>query len=614
MAHETIASMIAHRIEECPGDAALRVKRDGRWTDITWSVLGERMEHIAAGLLTAMELEPRDAITILGNTSADWIACDFGALSVGLRTVPVYATLLPEEVGYLHVDTEARLAIVEDAEGLEKVRAIREGFTFFEDDYSGDRVKLEHIVVMNPEGIEPADDWESLADLEERGRASLEETAEERRRRSERPGRDDTCTYTYTSGTTGPPKGVIQTNDNMLAMLESADSTGIFDGGVAEGGLFLFLPLAHSFGRLIEFAGPFFGAPIVVSSIPTLGDDLKATRPGFFPAAPRVYEKMMAKIESAVAGAPPVRQALFNWALDAGKATIPYRATGRGVPFFTQMKFNLADKLVLSKLRAKLGFDRAKILLSGSAALNTQVHEFFLACGLDLLEAYGLTETCPGLTTNLPNQFKLGTVGLPFPGIDIRIADDNEILARGANITEGYLNRPDATEKAFDSEGWFHTGDLGAMDADGFVKITGRKKALMKTSGGKYIAPVKIEGRIKTLPMIQEVIAVADYRNYATALIALDPEELAEWAKQTGNEPDPHSDAVREAVQQKVNEVNETLASYETIKYFRIIPMLTVEDGLLTASLKVKRGPVHERYADLIDEMYDSARKPAAAQ
>jgi long-chain acyl-CoA synthetase len=607
MADKTIGGMLLRRIRDNAGDEALRYKDGAAWKSVTWKALGERMERIAAGLITAPGgLEQGAAIAVLGNTSYDWIACDFAAMTIGIRTVPVYATLLPEEVGYLHTDTEAVISIVENKEQLEKVRGMRDGFEFFEKQYDKDLVKVRHIVVMDTTGVEPADDWESLADLEKRGEGALAELKEKMQAWGDAATRDNTCTYTYTSGTTGPPKGVIQTNHNMLSMVENIEATGMFRREVAEGGLFLFLPLAHSFGRLIEHAGPFFNSPIIISSVPTLLDDLLATQPGFFPAAPRVYEKMKAKIETKVAGAPPVRQKLFHWAVDAGKATIPFRSAGRPVPFFAGLKYGIADKLVLSKLRAALGFSNAKILLSGSAPLGVDVHEFFLAMGLDLLEGYGLTETCPALTACLPGKIKLGTVGLPLPGVEIKIAPDGEILAKGANVTSGYLNREDATSEAFDDDGWFCTGDLGAQDDEGFVRITGRKKELMKTSGGKYIAPAKIEARLKSLPMIQEAVTVADTRNYATALIAIDPEALEDWAKQQGVAPDPQGDAVKNAVQKHVDGVNETLAKYETIKYFRIIDPLTVESGLLTASLKVKRKPTYDRYADLINEMYAS--------
>lgn len=613
MTDRTLGKMITDRIASNPGNTAVRTRRSegGPYEDRSWSELSVRMERIGAGLLTALD-EPLadDAhIAILGTTSETWIACDFGCLVLGLRTVPVYATLLANETGYLHVDTNCVVSIVDNKEQLEKVREMRKGFSFFDKDYTPADVKLKHVVVIDPTGIEPADDWESLADLESRGTAKLEETADDRKRRAELTTRDLTATYTYTSGTTGPPKAVIQTHHNHMSMIENIESTGMFRDDVREGGLFLFLPLAHSFGRLIQFSGPYYDCPIVIGNIPTLGDDLRDARPGFIPAAPRVYEKMKSRIETAVSGAPPVRQKLFNWAMKTGRATIPLRSHGKPVGGLLSLKYKIADKLVLSKLRARLGMDRAVTLLSGSAPLNVEVHSFFLAMGLDLLEAYGLTETCPGLTGNRPDNFRVGTVGPALPGVVIKIADDGEILAKGPNITQGYLNRPESTAEAFDDEGWFCTGDLGTMDSEGFVKITGRKKELMKTSGGKYIAPAKLEGRLKNLNIVQEVVTVADTRNYVTCLIAIDPEELAEWSIQTGNEADPHNDAVKFEVQAHVDQVNTTLASYETIKYFTIVPPMTVEGGLLTASLKVKRKVVYDRYATEIEGMYAGKKR-----
>jgi long-chain acyl-CoA synthetase len=599
--------MVQRRIAENPGRPAVRVKSGDAWKDVSYFELGARMERIAAGLLSAPGgLEPRSAIAIIGNTSYDWIACDFACLSIGLRTVPVYATLLNDECGYLHVDTDAVITICENAAQVEKVRAFRGGFQFFGQSYSADRVKIRHIVVMDPSGLAPADDWESLAALEARGASQLAATAAQRRAWAEQPQRTDDCTYTYTSGTTGPPKGVIQTHGNMLSLVENVATTGLFPEGGSDGGLFLFLPLAHSFGRLIEFAAPYFNLPIVVSSIPTLAADLVATRPDFFPAAPRVYEKMKAKIESKVAGAPPIRQKLFQMAMEAGRATIPYRSQGKPLPLSVEIPYKLANKVVLSKLRQALGFDRARVLLSGSAPLDSRVHTFFLSMGLDLLEAYGLTETCPGLTGNLPGRFRVGTVGKPLPGVELRLAEDGEILAKGPNVTSGYLNRPDATAEAFDADGWFHTGDLGSVDAEGFVKITGRKKELMKTSGGKYIAPAKLEGSLKNHPLVQEAVTVADLRNYVTAVIAVDPEELQTWAQRTGASTDLASAELRRELEAHLEAVNQTLARFETVKKFVIVPPMTVESGLLTASLKVKRKVVYERFAKEIEGMYAS--------
>jgi long-chain acyl-CoA synthetase len=537
--------------------------------------------------------------------------CDFAGQIIGLRTVPIYASVPHEEVGYCHVDLGAEVAICENAEQLAKVRAMRSGFRFFDVDHPASAVKVRHIVVIDPAGIEPAADWESLAALESRGkeqRPSLERMMEERRARIRR---EDVATYTYTSGTTGPPKAVIQSHENMLSMMESIDRVGLFHEQLRSSGLFLFLPLAHSFGRLIELSGPFFVAPIVLATIPTLADDLRLARPGFLPGAPRVFEKMKAKIDGAVADASPVRQRLFHWAIGVGMATIPYRTRGKPIPTLLGLRLRVADRLVLSKLRARLGLDRCELILSGSAPLPPDVHAFFLALGFFMVEGYGLTETCPALTVGLPGRLEVGTVGVALDGIELRIADDGEVLARGPNITKGYHNRPDADRAAFDGDGWFHTGDLGSIDEGGFLRITGRKKELIKTSGGKYVAPVKIETMLKSgLPFVQEAILIGDRRNYCVALFSLDPEGLATWARQQGVPADPRHEAVQQALRVRVDEVNARLASFETVKYFRVLPApLTVDSGLLTASLKVKRSVVEQRYADLITEMYKADEK-----
>ncbi len=612
---DTLSDLLHVRAETNPSDIGIRTKNAaGEYQDRTWKQIADRADIIAAGILSAIELQDNDVVGILGQTSEDWITVDHAALSVGLQTVPVYASLLPEEVGYCHTDTGIKLIVIDDAKQLEKIRQMRKGFTFFETEYTPEQIKLEHIVVIDPTGIDAADDWESLASLEARGKEKLEELRGELKRRREGAKPDQIATYTYTSGTTGPPKAVIQTHTNHLSMAKMVDSANVIDDRMQAGGLFLFLPLAHSFGRLIQFAGPYNNVPLVISSVPTLVEDLNKARPGFFPGAPRVYEKMKSKIEGKVSQAPGYRQALFNWAINAGKATIPYRLDGRDIPMFTGLQYSIADKLVLSKLRAALGFDRATALLSGSAPLDAEVQTFFLAIGLDLLEGYGLTETCPALTCNAPGKIRIGTVGPALPGVDIKIAEDGEILAKGPNITQGYLNRPDATGDAFDDEGWFHTGDLGSVDSDGFVKITGRKKELIKTSGGKYVSPAKIEGQLKLLPIIQEAVVIGDKRNYCVCLLAIDTEELTDWAKGKGIEPNQDSAEVAAEIDAHLAKVNSKLASFESIKYYRLLPEpMTIDNGLLTASLKVKRNVVEERFADVINDIYDSNKKKKSA-
>lgn len=603
----TLSQLLHARATSTPDSAAVRVRHGDSWQDRTWRQLAERVECIAAGLLTALSLRDHDVIGLLGQTSEAWLAADFAGLSLGVQTVPIYASLRSEEVGYAHVDVGIRLVIVDDAKQLAKVRAMRSGFTFFEVDYGADEVLLEHIVVIDPAGIESANDWESLEDLERRGAERREALEGELRRRRCGATPTQTATYTYTSGTTGPPKAVIQTHANHIAMVRACAEAGILTDELRTGGLFLFLPLAHSFGRLIQFAAPFFGLPLVLSSVPTLAEDARSARPGFFPAAPRVYEKMKAKIDLALDAAPLHRQALARWALHIGRQTVPFVIDDRPLPWGLALRHGVADRLVLSKLRARLGLDRASVLLSGSAPLDRDVQEFFLACGMNLLEAYGLTETCPGLTANRPGAIRPGTVGRPLPGVQIKLGADGEILAKGPNITQGYLNQPEATRGAFDGEGWFCTGDLGSVTEEGFVRITGRKKELIKTSGGKFVAPAKIESLLKRHPLIDEALVIGDRRNYCVALLTLNTEELPSWAAQRGIPPE--GAAVLAAVQVHVDEVNQALASFETIKRVRVMPEpWTVDNGVLTASLKVKRSVVEARYVAIIEEMYGKPR------
>lgn len=612
MVATSLGQMFLDRAAQSPNVPAFKVRANGSYREVKWKDVAVRLDAIGAGLLTALDepLADDDHVTIIGNTSMDWVVCDFAALAAGLRTVPIYATLLPQEVGYMHVDTGAVIAIVENGEQLEKLREMRKGFEFFDKHYGPELIKLKHVVVIEAEGIAPADDWESLADLEKRGSEKMQEVRAEMERRRGGMKRDQIATYTYTSGTTGPQKAVIQTNGNMLSMCEMTAKVDLFPDEMSAGGLFLFLPPAHSFGRLIELSGPFFGIPLVISTVPTLGEDLQLAKPGMFPSAPRVYEKMKSRIEGAVSQASPLRQGLFRWAMNVGRATVPYRSRGKPLPLTLSLQLNIADRLVLSKLRDRLGFTNAKLLFTGSAPISPEVHEFFLAMNLDLVEGYGLTESCPALTVNRRDNFRLGTVGMPLPGVELKIAEDGELLAKGPNVTQGYLNRPEATANAFDDEGWFHTGDLGSQDAEGFVKITGRKKELIKTSGGKYVAPNRIEGLLKNVPIIQEAVVIGDRRNYCVCIISLDPEELAVWAPQNDASPSPQDEKVQAGVQAYVDEINKGLARFESIKYFRLVdePM-TIENGLLTASLKVKRKVVEERYSDLVEEMYSTAKK-----
>ncbi len=594
-------------------EAAYLVRQGATFAEVSWKTAADRVQAIASGVLKEIPLEEGTCVTIMANTRLEWILCDFALLSLGLRTVPIYVSLLPPEVGYIHADTAAQLLVVENREMLEKVRATRDGFTFYDKQYKGDSVKLRRCIVIDPTGIAPADDWESLEQVESRGRAALSETQIERDRRMAAIKRTDVATYTYTSGTTGEPKGVIQTHDNMLSILENVEDAQLFTDRARIGGAFLFLPLAHSFGRMVEFGGAFYRTKVVLSAIATVAEDLGMARPGFFPAAPRVFERVYGKIMSGIASAPPIRQKLFHWAIGVGKQTIPFRQKDKPLPFGLALKFSLADKLVLSKIRGKLGMDRMHVLMSGSAPLPREVAEFFAGAGLVILEAYGLTETCPGISTNRFDDWRIGTVGPAIKGVQIQLAADGEILAKGPNVVAGYLNRPEATAEAWDEQGWFHTGDIGELDPDGHLRITDRKKDLIKTSGGKYVAPQKIEALLKTKPILSEAVVIGDNRKYCVALVTVDKEKLAAWTQRTGNSGDLHGEAVQKEIQGYLDEANKGLASFETVKYFRVIDEeFSVDNGLLTASFKVKRKAVSTQYKDLIDSMYTGKSKDKA--
>ncbi len=602
--------MFFDRARSGGSEAAYLVRQGATFTEIDWKTAADRVQAIASGVLKEIPLAEGTCVTIMANTRVEWILCDFALLSLGLRTVPVYVSLLPPEIGYLHADTAAELLIVENREMLEKVRSTRDGFNFYDKQYEGSRIKLRRAIVIDPTGLAPADDWESLEQVESRGRAALSETQAERDRRMAAIKRTDVATYTYTSGTTGEPKGVIQTHNNMLSILENVADAQLFTDRAKIGGAFLFLPLAHSFGRMVEFGGAFYTTKVVLSSIATVAEDLGMARPGFFPAAPRVFERVYGKIMTGIASAPAVRQKLFHWAIGVGKQTIPYRQNNKPLPFALRLQFGVADKLVLSKIRGKLGMDRMHALMSGSAPLPREVAEFFASAGLVILEAYGLTETCPGLTTNRFDDWRIGTVGPAIKGVQLQLAPDGEILAKGPNVVSGYLNRPDATADAWDEDGWFHTGDIGELDPDGHLRITDRKKDLIKTSGGKYVAPQKIEALLKTKPILSEAVVIGDNRKYCVALVTVDKEKLAAWAQRTGSSPDLQGEAVKKEVQGYLEEANKGLASFETIKYFRVIDEeFSVENGLLTASFKVKRKAVSAKYKDLIDSMYIGKEK-----
>ncbi len=576
-----------------------RFKREGHWREVSWSACAERVRSLARGLV-ALGLAPGDRVALLSATRPEWVELDLAILAAGGNTVPIYPSNLAAECGYIVSNSESEIVCVENEAQLAKLRQVeRDGFDL---DGTAHRVTPRVILSMDrtsdPRVL-------TLDDVAERGRIV---GVDEVDRRIGRVGRGELATLVYTSGTTGPPKGVMQTHGNHLAAVESVGRIGLMAEGDVD---FFFLPLAHSFARFIEYAGLFTGSVTVFAqSVDTLLDDVRETGPQLFPAVPRIYEKVFARVQATRQGATGLRRMLLEWAFSVGHRLSERQLAGAAPSTLLSLQASLADALVFSKIRAVLG-GHIKFLVSGGAPLAPEIARFLHDLGLVVLEGYGLTETTPILTVNRPSRYRLGTVGLPLDIVTLRIAEDGEILAKGPNVALGYYRRPEATKEAWDDEGWFHTGDIGEIDADGFLRITDRKKDLIKTSGGKYVAPQTVENLLKTQPHISQAVLVGDRRKYCTALITLDADEVHGWAARQGVRlpaaPEEWATLapIQQLIEEEVSAVNRQLASYESVKYFRIIPRdFSVEGGELTPSLKVKRKVVFERYRDLIDEMY----------
>ncbi len=597
MAPDTLARMFWDRVERSSDRPAHQFKQSSDWKTITWREVGDVVREVALGLL-ALGRGKGDAVALLSTSRAEWVQADFAIFSAGCVTVPVYPTYPPDLIAYVVNDSGAKTILVEDPGQLAKVLEAR-------DKTPG----LEQIVVISgydaPQPPKMVMTWETLRRL---GRDSVDthRSTLAERVASTRP--TDLATIVYTSGTTGPPKGVMQTHGNHIAAVTaSKQATPVEEGWVH----LLFLPLAHSFARLESFLGVAHGLTTAFAeNLDKVGENLKETRPHFICSVPRVFEKVYSKILAGVEAGSPAKRKIFGWAVSVGRDVSRHQQRGQPVPATLELKRKLAHRLVFSKLHAALG-GRLQWAVSGGAPLSRDIAEFFHAAGILLLEGYGLTETCPALTFNRPDRFKFGSVGQTLPGVQLRIAADGEILARGPNIaTLGYFKQPEATREVFDLDGWFHTGDIGTIDGDGFLVITDRKKDLIVTAGGMNIAPQNIENLLKADPFISQVMIYGDRRPYPVALITVNPEELSKFAREQGILTSAAAAIVKhpkvvERVGRTVEEKNTQLQSYARIKRFTVLATdFTLDGGELTPTLKVKRRVVSQKYKDAIEELY----------
>ncbi len=596
MPADTLARTFWDRVERSVYSPAQQFKQGGAWRTLAWREVGDIVREVATGLI-ALSRKKGEAVGILSTSRAEWVQADFAIFSAGCVTIPVYPTYPPDLIQYIVNDAGVKTLIVEDPGQLAKVLEVQ-----------GKMEGLEQIVVIQGyEGKEPSPrifTWEALRRL---GRENREKFKSELASRVADTRPDDIATIVYTSGTTGPPKGVVQTHGNHLAALDSAaETTSIREGDVH----LLFLPLAHSFARLESFIGVHRGLTTAFAeNIDKLRENLPETRPHFICSVPRVFEKVYAGALAKAESGSPLKKKIFHWALDVGKQVSQLKQAKKPVPTGLALKYRLAHKLVFSKMHAALG-GRLRFAVSGGAPLSREIAEFFHAAGILILEGYGLTETCPVLSSNQEDNFKFGSVGRPIPGVEIKIAPDGEILGRGKNIAQGYFKKPEATAEVFLAGGWFATGDIGRLDEDGFLFITDRKKDLIVTAGGMNIAPQNIENLLKGDPFISQAMVHGDKRPYPVALITVNQDELIKFAKEQGILiTDPVALAkhpkVVERVSRIVEQKNTELQSYAKIKKFSILPGdLTVENGLLTPTLKVKRKVITEKNREILDSLY----------
>ncbi|MFK0151891.1 AMP-dependent synthetase/ligase [Streptomyces sp. NPDC090499] len=610
----SVAALFLDRVAATPDAEAYRYPVSAAsgqgpddWKSLSWAQAAERVYAIAAGLIE-LGIEPEQRVALASSTRVEWILADLGILCAGAATTTVYPQTNAEESAFILSDSGSRVLIAEDAAQVAKAVEKR-----------AELPELVQVVVIDPAGAETDDFVISLAELEQRGARHLEKHPELIKERVGAITKDQLATLIYTSGTTGRPKGVRLPQDNWSYMAKAIAATGLIS---SEDVQYLWLPLAHVFGKVLTSGQIEVGHVTAVDGrVDKIIENLPVVQPTYMAAVPRIFEKVYNGVAAKARAGGAAKYKIFQWAAEVAREYAKvtqdnFRRTGAATaPFGLAAKHKVADGLVYSKLREAFG-GRLRACVSGSAALAPEIGYFFAGAGVHILEGYGLTESSAASFVNPGEAYRTGTVGKPLPGCEVRIADDGEILLRGPGIMQGYHGLPEKTAEVLEADGWFHTGDIGELSPDGYLRITDRKKDLIKTSGGKYIAPAEVEGQFKAVcPYVSNILVHGADRNFCTALIALDEVAILEWAKENGLGGKSYAEVVAapatvEMVDGYVKELNAGLQKWQTIKKFRLLPRdLDVEHGEITPSLKLKRPVVEREYKHLIDEMYAGTRE-----
>jgi long-chain acyl-CoA synthetase len=588
---KTLAELLLNTLKQYPKDDLMLAKKEGAFVPISTREFGDTVRAMSLGL-RELGLGPGDKLVILSENRPEWVMTDFATQCRGALTVPIYTTLVPEQIRYIIEDSDAKVVVYSGPELGTKIGAVKDRL-----------VKVRHYISFSSEAPKGVLTLDRVLELGRKADAA-DPGLFEREALQVKP--DDEASLIYTSGTTGVPKGVILTHGNFVKNIIGASSVIEFS---YKDTVLSFLPLSHVLERMVTFTYMFKGCSIAYAeSVETVAQNLLEIRPHIMVSVPRVFEKIYAKIIDNVLSSSGLKRKIFFWAVNVGKTWGALKISGRNIPASLRFKRNIAHKLVFAKIIARVG-GRIRFFVSGGAPLSKDIAEFFYAMGLIILEGYGLTETAPVLSINTFEAMRFGSVGKPIPDVEIKIAPDGEILAKGPNIMKGYYKKEAETRDVFE-DGWFKTGDIGHMDGDGFLVITDRKKDMIVTSGGKNVAPQPIENLLKTIPYVSTAVVIGDRKRFVAALIVPNFEKLEEYARNGRIAYKNRGELVRNEqvvslIKAEVDRATPALAPYEKIKRIAILEReFEIEKDEITPSLKVKRNIIEDRYRDLIDDLY----------